>query len=82
MSNPKGEGPSFRLDIQGLRALAVLSVVFYHARFPFFSGGYIGVDVFFVISGYLISGLLVREVEQKGDGQQYRAALRHRAGFP
>jgi peptidoglycan/LPS O-acetylase OafA/YrhL len=43
-----------------------LSVVFYHARLPFFSGGYVGVDVFFVISGYLISGLLMREVEQKG----------------
>jgi peptidoglycan/LPS O-acetylase OafA/YrhL len=43
-----------------------LFVVFYHARLPFFSGGYIGVDVFFVISGYLISGLLMREVEQKG----------------
>ena len=66
MSNPIGEGPSFRPDIQGLRALAVLFVVFYHARLPFFSGGYIGVDVFFVISGYLISGLLMREVERDG----------------
>src|SRR5262245_26376024 len=60
------EGLSFRPDIQGLRALAVLFVVLYHARLPFFSGGYVGVDVFFVISGYLITGLLVREVEEKG----------------
>ncbi|MGE0684050.1 MAG: acyltransferase family protein [Candidatus Binatia bacterium] len=57
---------SFRPDIQGLRALAVLYVVLYHAKLPFFEGGYIGVDVFFVISGYLITGLLVRELEQKG----------------
>ena len=58
----RSEEPSFRPDIQGLRALAVLFVVLYHARLPFFSGGYVGVDVFFVISGYLISGLLVRTV--------------------
>ena len=60
----RAEGPSFRPDIQGLRALAVVFVVFYHARFPWFSGGYVGVDVFFVISGYLISGLLLRELER------------------
>ena len=66
MSNRESEGTSFRPDIQGLRALAVLFVVFYHARFPFFSGGYVGVDVFFVISGYLISGLLLREMERTG----------------
>jgi peptidoglycan/LPS O-acetylase OafA/YrhL len=59
-------GRSFRADIQGLRALAVLFVVFYHAKLPFFSGGYVGVDVFFVISGYLISGLLIHEMEEKG----------------
>lgn len=66
MSNSHTGEPSFRPDIQGLRALAVMFVVFYHARLPFFSGGYVGVDVFFVISGYLISGLLVRELETKG----------------
>lgn len=55
-----------RADIQGLRALAVLLVVLYHAGLPGLKGGYIGVDVFFVISGYLITGLLAREIERKG----------------
>ena len=49
---------AFRGDIQGLRALAVLAVVFYHAHVGFLGGGYIGVDVFFVISGFLITDLL------------------------
>ena len=53
--------PAFRADIEGLRALAVLLVVLYHSAFPGFSGGYVGVDVFFVISGYLITGTLLRE---------------------
>jgi peptidoglycan/LPS O-acetylase OafA/YrhL len=52
--------------IQGLRAVAVLLVVLYHAGAPGFSGGYVGVDVFFVISGFLITGLIVRELERTG----------------
>ena len=52
----------FRPDIEGLRAVAVLVVVLYHAGIPGAAGGYIGVDVFFVISGFLITGLLWREV--------------------
>ncbi|QLL08201.1 acyltransferase family protein [Mycobacterium vicinigordonae] len=52
----------FRPDIEGLRAIAVIAVVFYHAGIPGIAGGYIGVDVFFVISGFLITGLLWREV--------------------
>lgn len=56
----------FRNDIQGIRALAILLVVFCHFSVPGFSGGYIGVDVFFVISGYLISGLIKTEYESTG----------------
>ena len=49
-------------EIQGLRALAVLAVVLYHAKLTFLPGGYAGVDVFYVISGYLITALLMREL--------------------
>jgi peptidoglycan/LPS O-acetylase OafA/YrhL len=54
----------FRRDIQGIRALAVALVVTYHAGAPWLPGGYVGVDVFFVISGYLITGIMVRELER------------------
>ena len=57
---------SFRPDLEGLRAVAVGLVLLYHARIPGFSGGYVGVDVFFVLSGFLITGLLVRELESTG----------------
>ncbi|WP_380174177.1 acyltransferase family protein [Kineococcus sp. DHX-1] len=55
-----------RLDIQGLRAVAVALVVLYHAGVPGLSGGYVGVDVFFVISGFLIIGHLVTELRNTG----------------
>lgn len=57
---------TFRPDIEGLRAVAVLMVVLYHAGVPWLPGGYIGVDVFFVISGFLITGLLLREYDREG----------------
>ncbi len=55
----------FRADIEGLRAVAVLLVIFDHLSFRGFQGGFIGVDVFFVISGYLITSLLVAEYAEK-----------------
>lgn len=57
---------NFRPDIEGLRAIAILLVTLYHGGISILSGGYIGVDVFFVLSGYLITGLLVRELETTG----------------
>lgn len=56
----------FRTDVEGLRAIAVFAVVAFHASVPFFDGGFVGVDAFFVISGYLITGLLMREVLSTG----------------
>ncbi|MBJ7362600.1 MAG: acyltransferase, partial [Ilumatobacteraceae bacterium] len=56
----------FRSDIEGLRAIAVVLVVLYHMDFSLISGGYIGVDIFLVISGFLISRLLVDEFEKTG----------------
>ena len=57
---------AFRPEIEGLRALAVVMVVLYHVGAPGFSGGYVGVDVFFVVSGYLITSLLLTEREREG----------------
>ena len=63
---------TFRFDIQSLRAVSVILVIFYHFNFtyqniPLFSGGFIGVDIFFIISGYVISNLILEELEQKND---------------
>lgn len=55
-----------RPEIDGLRAVAVLPVIMFHAGVPGFAGGYVGVDVFFVISGYLITNLLMVELEETG----------------
>jgi peptidoglycan/LPS O-acetylase OafA/YrhL len=63
---PSSGRPGFRLDVQGLRALAVGSVTLYHAHLPLLTGGYVGVDVFFVISGFLITSHLLRDVLTRG----------------
>ena len=54
----------YRAEIDGLRALAVLPVILFHAGFEWFGGGFVGVDVFFVISGYLITTIIISEMAE------------------
>jgi len=61
------ERGEFRTDIEGLRGVAILLVVAFHAGVSWLAGGYVGVDVFFVLSGYLITGMLTRELVDTGD---------------
>ena len=62
-SNPAGK---FRGDIEGLRAIAVMVVIFFHCGLPGVRGGFVGVDIFFVLSGYLITGLLLADLQASG----------------
>ena len=64
--NDDGATGGFRPDVEGLRGVAVLAVLLFHAGFTGLGGGFVGVDVFFVISGFLITGLLVREHGRTG----------------
>ena len=64
MSDPTISTTSFRPDLEGLRGVAILLVVACHAAIPLAGAGFIGVDVFFVLSGFLITGILVVEVER------------------
>jgi peptidoglycan/LPS O-acetylase OafA/YrhL len=59
-------GERFRPDLEGLRAVAVILVLLFHARVPGVGGGYVGVDVFFVLSGFLITGLIAHELLETG----------------
>ncbi|HYD79258.1 MAG TPA: acyltransferase [Paucimonas sp.] len=61
--NKSAADHSYRADIDGLLALAVLAVVVFHAFPALFEGGFVGVDIFFVISGFLITGIIVRQME-------------------
>ena len=62
----RGYRLGYRGDIEGLRAIAILLVVAAHANVSWLAGGFVGVDVFFVLSGYLITGLLLQEIERTG----------------
>ena len=53
----------YRSEIDGLRALAILPVILFHADFIAFSGGYVGVDIFFVISGFLITSIIIDDIK-------------------
>ncbi|WP_370599545.1 acyltransferase family protein [Pseudomonas nitroreducens] len=73
-----GNEQNYRPDIDGLRAIAVLAVILYHFKIPFFKGGFVGVDVFFVISGYLITkGILNQQYKNRFDfGDFYTRRVR------
>ncbi len=60
----------YRSEIDGLRAIAVVPVILFHAGFEIFGGGFVGVDVFFVISGYLITTIIINEMD---DGKLARS---------
>ena len=62
---------SFRTDINGLRAWAVMAVILYHFGIPGFTGGFVGVDVFFVISGYLMTGIIISKLENSSGGEGF-----------
>lgn len=68
----------YRPEIDGLRAIAIISVLLFHAGFEFISGGFVGVDVFFVISGYLITSIILKELS-KGNSFSYLNFYERRA---
>ena len=59
----KPSNPNYRPDIDGLRAVSVLAILFFHGGFEWAGGGFVGVDVFFVISGFLITGIIVKDLD-------------------
>lgn len=62
--SPMNKKSSYRPDIDGLRALAVVAIILFHFNVSGFSGGFTGVDIFFVISGYLITSIIIKEITQ------------------
>lgn len=73
---------SYRQDIDGLRAIAVLSVLFFHLNNSFLSGGFVGVDIFFVISGFLITKILIKDIEKDNFSFSFFYIKRIRRIFP
>ena len=68
---PSRTESAFRLDINGLRAWAVMMVVLYHFGVPGFAGGFVGVDVFFVISGFLMTRIIIGGLDRSGGGMGF-----------
>ncbi len=66
MPKPVGSGQRYMPGLDGLRALAVLAVIAYHEQFAWASGGLLGVGVFFTLSGFLITGLLIEQWSGEG----------------
>ncbi|HEX4049935.1 MAG TPA: acyltransferase family protein [Steroidobacteraceae bacterium] len=81
-ASPPSGGHAYRPDIDGLRAIAILSVIGFHAFPRWVPGGFVGVDVFFVISGYLISGLIYAELQRSKFSYQRFYIRRFRRIFP
>ena len=73
---------TYRSDIDGLRAVAVMSVVAYHAFPDFLPGGFVGVDIFFVISGFLISGIILKGLKESAFSFRLFYARRIKRIFP
>ena len=69
----------YREDIDGLRAIAVLGVLFFHINMPFCPGGFLGVDVFFVLSGFLITGIILGELRDPSKAFSYLRFIERRA---
>ena len=82
MSSHYTHSISYRSDIDGLRALAILPVVLFHAFPDLIPGGFIGVDIFFVISGYLITSILLKDIQQGRYSIKTFYARRVRRIFP
>ena len=72
----------YRAEIDGLRAISVIAIVLLHAGFGLFSGGFIGVDIFFVISGYLITTILIEDIVNKKNNILYFYQRRARRILP
>ena len=82
MSSQDSHPISYRSDIDGLRALAILPVVLFHAFPNLLPGGFIGVDIFFVISGYLITSILLKDIQAGNYSIKKFYARRVRRIFP